>query len=100
MSADLLQSCRIDVWLWRARFFKTRTLSAKFCETGHIRLIRLGHTQRVNKAGAFVKPDDQLVFALGTRLIDITVLDMGERRGPASEARTLYRPNMAEAGWP
>jgi ribosome-associated heat shock protein Hsp15 len=93
MSTDLPQTCRIDVWLWRARFFKTRSLSAKFCETGHLRLTRLNHTQRVDKAGAFVKPNDRLVFALGARLIDITVVDMGERRGPASEAQLLYRVN-------
>ncbi|WKL57147.1 RNA-binding S4 domain-containing protein [Asticcacaulis sp. ZE23SCel15] len=93
MSADLPQTCRIDIWLWRARFFKTRSLSAKFCETGHLRLTRLDHTQRVDKAGAFVKPDDRIVFALGARLIDITVVDMGERRGPAHEAQQLYHVN-------
>ncbi|WAC49331.1 RNA-binding S4 domain-containing protein [Asticcacaulis sp. SL142] len=95
MPTDHPQTCRIDVWLWRARFFKTRSLSAKFCETGHLRLTRLNHTQRVDKAGAFVKPDDRLVFALGARLIDITVMDMGERRGPAAEAQQLYRVNIS-----
>ncbi|OYW80589.1 MAG: RNA-binding protein [Asticcacaulis sp. 32-58-5] len=96
MSSDLPQSCRIDVWLWRARFFKTRPLSAKFCDSGHVRLIRTGRTSRIEKAGASVKPGDQLIFALGTRLIDITITDCGERRGPASEAQGLYRINMAD----
>jgi len=37
-----------------------------------------------------VKVGDHLVFALGGRLIAVTVEAMGERRGPAIEARTLY----------
>jgi len=28
-------ACRADVWLWRARFFKTRSAAAKFLEDGH-----------------------------------------------------------------
>ena len=37
MSED---ACRVDVWLWRARFFKTRSLAAKFVEEGRVRLTR------------------------------------------------------------
>ncbi len=86
-------SVRLDVWLWRARFFKTRALSAKACESGHIRLTRFGQTARVEKASQTVKPGDRLVFALQARLIDAEVLDIGERRGPAPEAQGLYRLN-------
>jgi ribosome-associated heat shock protein Hsp15 len=84
-------SCRLDVWLWRARFFKTRALSARACESGHIRIERFGKVVRVEKASIFIKPDDHLIFALGTRLLDIVVVDTGERRGPAPEAQSLYR---------
>ena len=88
-------SVRLDVWLWRARFFKTRALSAKACDSGHIRLERFGKVARVEKASVIVKPDDRLIFALGTRLFDIVITDTGERRGPASEAQTLYRQAFA-----
>jgi ribosomal 50S subunit-recycling heat shock protein len=37
-----------------------------------------------------VKPGDELVFAVGGRLIAVRVEGLGERRGPASEARELY----------
>ena len=84
-------SLRIDIWLWRARFFKTRAMSAKFCESGHVRLSRFGHITRVDKASQAIRPGDRLIFAIGARLIDAEVLDSGERRGPASEAQTLYR---------
>lgn len=83
-------SVRLDIWLWRARFFKTRALAAKACETGHIRLERFGQIVRIEKASAVVRPGDRLVFALGARLIDVEIRALGERRGPAPEAQTLY----------
>jgi ribosome-associated heat shock protein Hsp15 len=83
-------TCRIDVWLWRARFFKTRTLAAKIVEDGRVRLVRSGQESRLDKASRSVKPGDQLIFALSGRLFDIRIAALGERRGPAPEARALY----------
>lgn len=84
------ESVRADVWLWRARFFKTRSLAAKFVEEGRIRLTRAGTESRIDKPSRTVKPGDVVVFGLGGRLIAVRVLDCGERRGPAPEARGLY----------
>jgi ribosomal 50S subunit-recycling heat shock protein len=83
-------ACRADVWLWRARFFKTRSLAAKFVDEGRVRLTRLSHETRLDKPARPVKVGDQLVFALGGRLIAVQVAALGERRGPPAEARTLY----------
>lgn len=83
-------SCRADVWLWRARFFKTRSLAARFVEEGRVRMTRAGIETRLDKASRTLKPGDELVFALGGRLIAVRIEAMGERRGPASEARALY----------
>jgi len=80
------------VWLWRARFFKTRTLAATFIDEGRIRLTRAGHESRVDKPARPVKVGDALVFALGGRLVAVTVAALGERRGPPAEARSLYSP--------
>lgn len=84
------EACRIDVWLWRARFFKTRGLAADYVEAGRVRLTRHGQETRLDKASRQVRVGDGLVFALGGRLIAIEVAGLGERRGPASEARLLY----------
>ena len=81
---------RIDVWLWRARFFKSRALAAKFVEDGRVRLTRAGAETRVDKSSRSVRPGDALVFALGGRVTSVVVEGLGDRRGPASEARTLY----------
>ena len=83
---------RVDVWLWRARFFRTRTLAAKYVEEGRVRLTRAGQESRLDKPARAVKVGDTLVFALGGRLIAVTVEALGERRGPPAEARTLYSP--------
>jgi ribosomal 50S subunit-recycling heat shock protein len=83
-------ACRADVWLWRARFFKTRSMAARFVEEGRVRLTRGAQETRLDKPARTVKVGDQLVFALGGRLIAVTVEAFGERRGPAPEARTLY----------
>jgi ribosomal 50S subunit-recycling heat shock protein len=80
----------VDVWLWRARFFKTRSMAARFVEDGRVRLTRAGHESRLDKSARPVKVGDQLVFAVGGRLIAVTVEALGERRGPAAEARALY----------
>jgi ribosome-associated heat shock protein Hsp15 len=85
-------SCRVDVWLWRARFFKTRSLAARFVEEGRVRLTRSGLETRLDKPSRSVKVGDGLVFAVGGRLIAVAVEGLGERRGPASEARELYSP--------
>ncbi|MFN3523807.1 MAG: RNA-binding S4 domain-containing protein [Phenylobacterium sp.] len=89
MSED---ACRIDVWLWRARFFKTRSLAAKFADEGRVRLTRAGQESRIDKCSRAVRVGDRLVFAVGGRLVDVAVAALGERRGPPAEARGLYSP--------
>ncbi|RZJ75873.1 MAG: RNA-binding S4 domain-containing protein, partial [Brevundimonas sp.] len=84
------QSCRIDVWLWRARFAKTRGLAAALVEKGAIRLTHQGRQTRLDKASRSVHPGDELVFALGGRITAVRVEALGERRGPPAEARALY----------
>lgn len=76
---------RIDKWLWQARFFKTRGLSAKLVASG----VRI-NAQRVSKPAAMVTVGDVLTFAQerDTRVIRVDAL--GTRRGPAPEAQTLY----------
>ena len=55
----------MDVWLWRARFFKTWSLAAKCVEKGQVRLTRAGKETRLDKPARPVTAGDQLVFAVG-----------------------------------
>jgi ribosome-associated heat shock protein Hsp15 len=91
MTSDLGSgSVRIDVWLWRARFFKTRGLAAKMVEEGRLRLTHAGVETRLDKPSRVVHPGDLLVFVLSGRVTAIRIEDLGERRGPPAEARALY----------
>ena len=85
-------ACRADVWLWRARFFKTSTLAARICEEGRVRLTRAGLESRLDKPARAVRVGDELVFAVGGRLTAVRIEALGERRGPPAEARGLYSP--------
>ena len=85
-----IESCRIDVWLWRARFARTRTLAAAMVERGAIRLTHHGAQTRLDKPSRSVYPGDEVLFAQGGRLIAVRVVQLGDKRGPPEDARALY----------
>jgi ribosome-associated heat shock protein Hsp15 len=89
MSAAV-ERIRIDVWLWRARLCKTRTAAAELVGAGAVRLIRAGQGRVIAKPGEAVGAGDGLSLAVGGRLRSLTIRACGARRGPATEARTLY----------
>jgi len=85
-----MTSVRLDIWLWAARFFKTRALAKKACELGRVqsqnmpakpaRDVRVGNMLRItNDGGDF----------------EVEVLGLSEIRGPAPEAQKLYRETDA-----
>jgi ribosome-associated heat shock protein Hsp15 len=84
---------RVDKWLWCARFFKSRTLAAKACHEGRIRV----SGQALTKAHHALKVGDVLTFPLGPNIRVVRVLALAMRRGPPAEARTLYQ-DLAPAG--
>jgi ribosome-associated heat shock protein Hsp15 len=77
---------RLDKWLWRARFFKTRTLASRFIEGARLRI----DGRVIDKAAATVAPGATLTFALHERIRVIRIVALGTRRGPSVEARALY----------
>ena len=78
---------RIDKWLWCARFAKSRTLAAGLVRAGHVRI----DGRRAEGPDKVVRAGSVLTLALAGGVQVVQVLAPGLRRGPASEARTLYR---------
>lgn len=78
---------RIDLWLWYARLFKSRSLAAKAVKGSRFRI----NKRVVTKPSQTIRPGDVLTFPKGDDVCIIEVVQIGARRGPPSEARGLYR---------
>ena len=76
---------RIDLWLWAARFFKTRSLAKQAIEAG-----------RVEVGGQAVKPSrgvkvgEKLSVRRGDERFEVEVLGLSDKRGSAPVAQALY----------
>lgn len=77
---------RLDKWLVHARLFKTRALAVERIEGGGIRV----NGQPGRKPGRAVRPGDVLTISAHGRVRELRLLAPGLRRGPASEAQSLY----------
>jgi len=81
-----MDTVRMDLWLWAARFFKTRALSKKACDLGRIE--SNGHPA---KAAREVHVGDKLKITNESGDFQIEVLALSDVRGPAAVAQTMYR---------
>jgi len=78
-------SCRIDKWLWAARFFKTRSAATDAVLGGRVQV----NGARV-KPSKEIKRDDVVDVQAGTVRFTVVVSALADKRGPASVAATLY----------
>ncbi len=85
-----VRTVRLDLWLWAARFFKTRALAKQAIDTGKVEI----DGQRA-KPSRGLRIGDALVVARGEERFEIEVLALADVRGPASVAQTLYLESEA-----
>jgi len=90
MSTDTETKCRLDKWLWAARFFKTRSLASDAVDSGKVRV-----------DGGRVKPAREVklgaVIHLGNKdfEIEVVVRGLSNQRKGAPEATLLYEETEA-----
>jgi ribosome-associated heat shock protein Hsp15 len=84
---SLTTSQRLDQWLWFARVTKSRTLAQALIERGKVRVNR----EKVARPSQLLKAGDAVTVTLGPKVRILTVKAVGTRRGPASEAQTLFQ---------
>jgi len=81
---------RLDIWLWRTRFYKARTTAGDAISRRAVRIERNGLVRRIDKPSASVMADDLLSFTTEAGSYVVRVRAMPERRGPAPEAALCY----------
>lgn len=84
------QTVRLDVWLWAARFFKTRVLAKEAVTLGKVEL----DGQRAKPARA-VRVGDALQVQRGDERFEVVVRGLSDQRGPAPVAQALYSESEA-----
>jgi ribosome-associated heat shock protein Hsp15 len=87
---------RIDKWLWAARFFKTRSLATDAIDAGHVRRAGVGSIsgERI-KPALIVKVGDAFSIQRGESVQEISVIEVSDRRGSATQAATLFKETDA-----
>lgn len=81
---------RLDLWLWAARFFKTRSLAKQAIESGKIEV-----AGQVAKPSRALRVGEAMQVRRGLERFEIEVLALSSLRGPAAVAQTLYRESEA-----
>ena len=76
---------RLDKWLWAARFYKTRGLSAEAIDAGKIEV----NDERAKRA-RLVQAGDRVKIRIGPYEHVITIRGVSEKRGSAPIAQALY----------
>ena len=79
-------SIRLDKWLWFVRKVKTRSKATKLVKDGKIRV----NGDKVSKASQIIRAGDVITAMIATNVHVLKVVALGQRRGPAVEAATLY----------
>ena len=88
----MTEKIRLDIWLWYARFYKSRSLSSKAILSGKVRV----NSNKIIKPASKVKINDVLTINHVNTVRIIQIQSIGARRGPASEAQALYKDLSAD----
>jgi ribosome-associated heat shock protein Hsp15 len=81
---------RLDIWLWRARFFKTRSAAAAAVSETGVNIERDGQVRRIDRPASTVALGDVLAFLAPSGQQLVTVQALPARRGPPAEAARAF----------
>lgn len=89
---SLLYQCRLDLWLWAARFYKTRNIAALNIKKGFVRLS--GKTK--TKPASLISVDSQLVIEQNFVRKTIKVEEIAVKRVSFEKAKKFYKVTLED----
>ena len=82
---DVMESTRVDRWLWAVRLTKTRPDAAAACRGGRVQV-----NERVAKPSTMVSPGDKVRARVGDTTRIVEVARVIQKRVGAADAVTCY----------
>ena len=82
---EVMESTRVDRWLWAVRLTKTRPDAAAACRGGHVRV-----NDRPAKPATIVSPGDEVRARVGDTTRILEVVRVIQKRVGAADAATCY----------
>ena len=82
---DVMDSTRVDRWLWAVRLTKTRPDAAAACRGGHVRV-----NDRPAKPATTVSPGDKVCARIGDTTKIVEVVRVIQKRVGAADAATCF----------
>ncbi|MBP7981753.1 MAG: RNA-binding protein [Arenimonas sp.] len=86
MNTESPPEVRADIWLWAARFYKTRSLAKQMLVGGKVQI-----AGQAIKPSRMLRTGDVLTVNRANELYEITVMALSDMRGPAAKAQALYK---------
>lgn len=78
---------RIDIWLWHARIYKTRSISTNYVSQNIFRL----NSCPISKPACKIKINDILTFPWNNQIRVIKILNLTKQRMPAKNISLIYQ---------
>lgn len=89
-TVTVVNSARLDKWLWAARFYKTRAIAKQMIDGG-----KVFYNGQRSKSGKAVVIGDTIKIRQGFEEKEITIIALADKRRDATFALTLYKETLS-----
>ena len=82
----MIESIRIDKWLWFSRICKSRSFAQKLCSEGCLKI----NSIIIKKPNKTIKIKDFITITYFNKVTKVKVLSLASTRQPACDAEKMY----------
>lgn len=82
----MVESLRIDKWLWFSRICKSRSFAQKLCNDGCLKI----NSITIKKSNKNIKIQDFITITYSNKVTKVKVLSLSSHRQSACDAEKMY----------